>query len=79
MGSEFTVLFKAGVPAHDGLTHEWLVIRVEPKRSGAPLVELRRGLKTSAGVTAVGAKGKTLVTPTPSSGPSHLPFRRRHR
>ena len=63
VGLEFTTIFKAGVPANDELTLEWLVIRVEPKRSGALLVELRGRLRTSTGVTAVGAKGKILVTP----------------
>jgi len=64
VGLEFTTIFKAGVPADDDLTLEWLVIRVEPKRGGSLLVELRGRLRTSAGVTAVGAKGKILVTPT---------------
>lgn len=63
VGLEFTTIFKAGVPADDALTLEWLIIRVTPKRSGALLVELRGRLRTSAGVTAVGAKGKILVTP----------------
>lgn len=63
VGLEFTTIFKAGVPANDELTLEWLVIRAEPKRSGAVLVELRGRLRTSEGVTAVGAKGKILVTP----------------
>lgn len=63
VGLEFTTIFKAGVPANDDLTLEWLVIRVEPKRNGSLLVELRGRLRTSAGITAVGAKGKVLVTP----------------
>ncbi|MCG8420560.1 MAG: MaoC family dehydratase [Proteobacteria bacterium] len=61
VGLEFTFLFRAAVPADDDLTLEWLVIRVEPKRRGS-LVELRGRLRTSSGVTAVGAKGKVLVS-----------------
>lgn len=63
VGLEFTTIFKAGVPANDDLRLEWLVIRTEPKRSGSILVDLRGRLRTSEGVTAVGAKGKILVTP----------------
>jgi len=40
VGLEFTFLFRAAVPADDDLILAWLVIRVEPKRSGS-LVEMR--------------------------------------
>ena len=62
VGLEFQFRFRAAVPADDEVTLEWLVIRAVPKkRVGGTRVELRGRLRTSAGVTAVGAKGVVLV------------------
>lgn len=63
VGLEFTFFFRAAVPAGDLLTLEWFVVRVESKEKlQGDLVELRGRLKISSGLTAVGAKGKVLVS-----------------
>ena len=62
VGLEFSFRFRAAVPAEDCVGLEWLVIRSTRTRSGeSQLVELRGRLRTSAGETAVGAKGTILV------------------
>ena len=63
VGLEFSFLFRAAVPAEEALQLEWLVIRVSPTaRASGAVVELRGRLRTVDGVTAVGAKGKVLVS-----------------
>ena len=63
VGLDFAFYFRAAVPAGTPLSLEWLVIRVSPTRRGsADIVELRGRLRTSAGITAVGAKGRVLLT-----------------
>ncbi len=62
VGLEFSFRFRAAVPAEDCVGLEWLVIRWTRTRGGeSQLVELRGRLRTSAGETAVGAKGTILV------------------
>lgn len=71
VGLEFTFYFRTPVPAEDQLHLEWLVVRVSPTSGGAAeIAELRGRLRTSAGVTAVGAKGLVLLH---SSAPSDRP------
>ena len=63
VGLEFTFYFRAPVPAAEQLHLEWLVVRVSPTSSGAAeIAELRGRLRTSAGITAVGAKGVVLLS-----------------
>ena len=62
VGLEFSFRFRAPVRA-ETVTLEWLVVRVRASRAlRGEVVELRGRLVTSAGRTAVGAKGKVLVT-----------------
>jgi len=63
VGIEFSFRFKAGVPANDSLSLDWMVVRSTPTRSRtSEVVELRGRIKTSSGRTVVGAKGKVLVS-----------------
>jgi acyl dehydratase len=60
---EFSVQFRRPVFADETVTLEWLVIRVTPnaKLRGA-VVDLRGRIKRADGETALGAKGRVLVT-----------------
>lgn len=63
VGIEFAFQFKGGVPANDRLHLDWIIVRsTSTKRRSGELVELRGRIKTSIGKTAVGAKGKILVS-----------------
>jgi acyl dehydratase len=63
VGLEFWVRFRRPIYADETIRLEWLVIRVTPndKREG-DVVELRGRIRTEDGQTALGAKGKVLVT-----------------
>ena len=63
VGLEFWVRFRRPIYADETIRLEWLVVRVTPneKLRGA-IVELRGRITDQHGVTALGAKGKVLVT-----------------
>jgi len=63
IGLEFWQRFKRPVFADETIKLEWLVIKVTPnKKLNGDVVELRGRIKGSDGQTAVGAKGRVLVT-----------------
>ncbi len=63
IGLEFWVRFRRAVFADETIMLEWLVIKVTPNdRLGGDVVELRGRVKGQDGQTAVGAKGRVLVT-----------------
>ena len=63
VGLEFWVRFRRAVFADETIRLEWLVIKVTPNaRLGGDIVELRGRIKGEDGQTAVGAKGRVLVT-----------------
>jgi len=63
VGLEYWVKFRRPVFADDTIRLEWLVIKVTPNtRLGGVIVDLRGRIRGSDGQTAVGAKGRVLVT-----------------
>lgn len=63
VGLEFWVRFRRPVYADETIRLEWLVIKVTPNaRLGGDIVELRGRIKGQDGQTAVGAKGRVLIT-----------------
>lgn len=63
VGLEFWVRFRRPVYADETIWLEWLVIKVTPNaKLGGDVVDLRGRVRGEDGVTAVGAKGKVLVT-----------------
>jgi 3-hydroxybutyryl-CoA dehydratase len=63
VGLEFWVRFRRPVFADETIRIEWLVIKVTANaRLGGDIVELRGRIKGQDGQTAVGAKGRVLVT-----------------
>jgi 3-hydroxybutyryl-CoA dehydratase len=63
VGLEFWVQFRRPVFADETIRLEWLVIKVTANaRLGGDIVELRGRIKGQDGQTAVGAKGRVLVT-----------------
>ena len=63
VGLEFWVRFRRAVYADESICLEWLVVRVQPnERLGGDVVDLRGRIKGQDGRTAVGAKGRVLVT-----------------
>jgi 3-hydroxybutyryl-CoA dehydratase len=63
LGLEFWVRFRRPVYAGEAVVLEWLVVSVTPsERLGGDIVDLRGRVRTVAGETAVGAKGRVLVT-----------------
>jgi acyl dehydratase len=63
LGMEFSFRFMRPVLADQRVKLEWLVVRVGPAaRSRGEIVDLRGRLQTQDGRTAVGAKGRVLVT-----------------
>ena len=63
LGLEFWQRFRRPVFADETIKLEWLVIRVTPNaKLGGDVVELRGRIKGEDGRTAVGAKGRVLVT-----------------
>jgi 3-hydroxybutyryl-CoA dehydratase len=63
LGLEFWVQLRRAVFADEKIKLEWLVIRVTPhERWGGDVVDLRGRVLSQDGRTAVGAKGRVLVT-----------------
>jgi len=63
VGLDFSVNFRRPVFADETIRMEWLVIRVTPSAStNGEIVELRGRIRGQSGLTALGAKGKVLVT-----------------
>ncbi len=63
VGLEFTFRFRAAVPVDDTLELEWLVTAVRAtSKPATQVVDLCGRLRTSRGTTAVGARGRVLVT-----------------
>lgn len=63
VGLEYWIKFRRPVFADETIRMEWLVIRVTPNaRLGGHIVELRGRLQGQDGKTAIGAKGRVLVT-----------------
>jgi 3-hydroxybutyryl-CoA dehydratase len=63
VGLEFWVRFRRPVFADETVRLEWLVVKVTPNdKLGGEVVELRGRIKSQDGKTALGAKGRVLVT-----------------
>ena len=63
VGLEFWVRFRRPVFADETIRLEWLVIKVTPNaKVRGDIVDLRGRVRTQDGQTAVGAKGRVLVT-----------------
>jgi 3-hydroxybutyryl-CoA dehydratase len=63
VGLEFWVRFQRPVYADETIRMEWLVVRVTPNaRLKGDIVDLRGRIQGEDGRTAVGAKGRVLVT-----------------
>jgi len=63
VGLEFWFRFRRPVFADETISLEWLVVQVkENARLGGDVVELRGRIRNAAGETAVGAKGRVLLT-----------------
>ena len=63
VGLEFWVRFRRPVYADETIRLEWLVVKVTPnEKLGGEIVELRGRIKSENGQTALGAKGRVLVT-----------------
>jgi 3-hydroxybutyryl-CoA dehydratase len=63
VGMEFWLRFRRPIWADETIRLEWLVIKVTPSaRLKGDIVELRGRIKGEDGRTALGAKGRVLVT-----------------
>jgi 3-hydroxybutyryl-CoA dehydratase len=63
LGLEFWVRFRRPVYADETITLEWLVVSVKHNaRLGGDVVDLRGRVRKENGETAVGAKGRILLT-----------------
>ena len=63
LGLEFWVRFRRPVYADETIRLEWLVIKVTPNaKLRGEIVELRGRIRGEDGRTAVGARGRVLVT-----------------
>ncbi len=63
VGMEFWVRFRRPIYADETIRLEWLVVKVTPnEKLKGEIVELRGRIKAQDGLTAVGAKGRVLVT-----------------
>ncbi len=63
VGLEFWVRFRRPVYADETIRLEWLVVKVTPNsKLNGEIVELRGRVKAQNGETALGAKGRVLVT-----------------
>jgi 3-hydroxybutyryl-CoA dehydratase len=64
LGLEFWVQFRRPIYADETISLEWLVISVKkhPRLNGE-IIDLRGRIRKQNGETAVGAKGRVLVTP----------------
>jgi len=63
LGLEFWVRFRRAIYADEKIRLEWLVIKVTPnEKLKGDIVELRGRIKGQDGKTALGAKGRVLLT-----------------
>ena len=63
VGLEFWVRFRRPIYADETIRLEWLVVRVTPNlKLRGEIVELRGRIQNQNGETALGAKGRILVT-----------------
>ena len=63
VGLEFWVRFRRPIYADETILLEWLVVKVTPnEKLKGEIVELRGRIKSQNGETALGAKGRVLVT-----------------
>jgi acyl dehydratase len=63
VGMEYWVRFRRPIYADETIRLEWLVVKVTPnEKLKGEIVELRGRIKAQDGLTAVGAKGRVLVT-----------------
>jgi 3-hydroxybutyryl-CoA dehydratase len=63
VGLEFWVRFRRPIYADETIRLEWLVVKVTPNRKlDGDIVELRGRIQNQNGQTALGAKGRILVT-----------------
>jgi len=63
LGLEFWFRFRRPVYADETITLEWLVVAVkESSHLGGEIIDLRGRIRKQNGETAVGAKGRVLVT-----------------
>jgi acyl dehydratase len=63
VGLEYWVRFRRPVFADETIRVEWLIIKITPNaRLGGHIVDLRGRIRGQDGQTAVGAKGRVLVT-----------------
>jgi len=63
LGLEFWVRFRRPVFADETITLEWLVVSVKKNSRGdGEIIDLRGRVRKETGETAVGAKGRVLVT-----------------
>ena len=63
LGLEFWVRFRRPIYADETIRLEWLVVKVTPnEKLHGEIVELRGRIQGQDGRTAVGAKGRVLVT-----------------
>ena len=63
LGLEFWVRFRRPIYADETIRLEWMVVKVTPnEKLGGDIVELRGRIKGQDGKTALGAKGRVLLT-----------------
>lgn len=63
VGLEFWVRFRRPIYADETICLEWLVVKVTPNsKLNGDIVELRGRIRSQSGETALGAKGRILVT-----------------
>ena len=63
VGLEFWVRFRRPIYADETITLEWMVVKVTPnERLKGDIVDLRGRIKAGDGQTALGAKGRVLVS-----------------
>jgi 3-hydroxybutyryl-CoA dehydratase len=63
LGLEFWFRFRQPVCADETITLEWLVVAVnQNRRLNGEIIDLRGRIRKQTGETAVGAKGRILVT-----------------
>jgi len=63
VGLEFWVRFRRPIFADETVQLEWLVVKVTPnEKLGGEIVDLRGRIRGQSGATALGAKGRVLVT-----------------
>lgn len=63
LGLEFWVRFRRPIYADETIRLEWMVIKVTPnEKLNGEIVELRGRIRSQDGRTALGAKGRVLVT-----------------